>query len=107
MRCAIWRGHGSAIHSPGWVGSGTPGDASCVRNSTVTLRARALCASEVKVRTTPFACGCQASVAIRTRIPPLALGTAVPSHYRIACDKIAILISQPCDGVALAITCDV
>src|SRR5262249_38300663 len=83
-------------------GSGTPGNPSGVRNSTVTPRARALCASEVKVRTTPFTCGCQASVAIRTRIKPLALRTADPSHYRIACDKIAILISQQCDDVTCA-----
>jgi len=34
----------------------------------VTPRFRVFCASEVKVRTTPLTCGCQASVATKTRI---------------------------------------
>jgi hypothetical protein len=36
------------------------------------------------VRTTPFTCGCQASVAIRTRIRLLSVGMAEPPHWRIA-----------------------
>ena len=34
----------------------------------MTPRFRVFCASEVKVRTTPLTCGCQASVATKTRV---------------------------------------
>src|ERR1700682_5507274 len=44
-----------------------------VRKSIVTPRLRALRASDVNVRTTPLTCGCQASVAISTRIGRLAV----------------------------------
>jgi hypothetical protein len=47
-------------------------------------------ASDVKVRTTPFTCGCHASVATRTRIRPLWMGIGASIHCRIACDNIAI-----------------
>ena len=51
----------------------------------VTPSVCALRASEVNVRTTPLTCGCQASVAISTRIKPISaarrsVGSLAESH---------------------------
>src|SRR5215470_1866943 len=68
IRRAISRRLGSASRKLGYVGKGMERIPSGERKSMVTPRFRTFCASEVKVRTTPLTCGCQASVATRTRI---------------------------------------
>src|SRR6516162_11115029 len=68
IRRAISRPLGSASRKLGYVGKGMERIPSGERKSIVTPRFRVFCASEVKVRTTPLTCGCQASVATRTRI---------------------------------------
>jgi hypothetical protein len=72
------------------VGTGTVRNPSGDRKSILTPSACALRASEVKVRTTPLTCGCQASVATRTRIKPISADRVRSMCWRIACDNIAI-----------------
>src|ERR1700730_1561594 len=68
IRRAISRRFGNATRSPGYVGTPSEANPSGVRNCTSAPSAAALRASEVSVRTTPFTCGCQASVAINIRM---------------------------------------
>src|SRR6202040_1259237 len=91
------------------------GNPSGVKKSMVTPSLSALRASDVNVRTTPLTCGCQASVAMSTRIrpraPPLSRsGTGAESEaasgpqsfFRIACQDNCDFVSQLYDK-----TCDV
>jgi len=100
MRCAIWSRRGSAMRNPLYVGQ---------RHPWKTLRleefnrepALAVCASEVMCspRRSPAVPGVGCDQKPHHAIE---LGTADPSHCRISFYKIAILISQQCDGVTFA-----
>src|SRR6516162_1762202 len=73
------------------------------KKSMVTPRPFAARASEANVRTTPFTCGCQASVATRTRIRCSAVATDQLSDWRIALRQYGKFISQSCDALYAAL----
>src|ERR1700722_20604121 len=93
------------------------GNPSGERNSMVTPSLKALRANEVKVRTTPLTCGCQASVAMSTRIrlraprPRTCRGTGaqskaaagLQSFCRIACRDNCDFVSQLYDKTCVTL----
>src|ERR1700722_12569632 len=93
MRRAISRRLVHATRKPGWVGNSIEGNPSGVRNSMSAPSEPAARLSEVKVRTTPLTCGCQASVAIRIRIGGCLVDSSrrdvVPEIFQ-ACDVIEV-----------------
>src|ERR1700674_2823020 len=94
---------------------GTDGKPSGVRNAIVRPSLLALRSSDVSVRTTPLTCGCQASVAMSTRIKqptacarPRATAPAIctklvtvagfPIVYRVACEDSHEFLFHLYDG---------